>query len=1157
MPSNLSSAFGQAAGGDAESFVVLVTALQREVRVFIAAYASSRAMVDDAQRATWAAVRRSLPGFHGGLDPVAWVLTLAGRELGPRLEAGDRVAVSEQDTLRHILARNGIEAFQARDAQHASPLAQLEARFARLDPAGRELLQRRYGERRSLTALTALQGVSAPDIADQLSKLRAAVDWISVPEAPAGDGDRLLPALIEDYLADAIDPDSRGLLAASLMKDMRRCLRFERQARVDLVLGAMLAPAGADQARALSQLVWWAPDDSSRLLVEAPIPRRPSESDPRVRAATDARRHPTANRRPASQAPRPGAGQDEAEPPRRDGTVIWMVAAAFILVGVIGLVVMRGGRGAAPVSAPVPLPATSAAPSTAASSTSSGGPGPIAPTPGRTAAPLAVVPRSAPEPRAVAFAPGRVFLRGINLGGGEVAIAGNQWLSQRQALGAGLVLGKDTAAAGGGGVGATDFDTKAMLATGLGSPSGQVQLSQRVPDGDYDLWLWVAAQGTLDPGAFAVRVGGQDQPLGQPVERHDGWWCLGPYHAHAVDHRLELAFAGLRNAYLAGLALTAKAAPAGMLPVAVALVEPAEDTRRYLGQAFTLRADATPADGIVRVDFYDGAARLGESTTPPFTLDWTVAAVGAHALTARAIARDGTESSSSPVTVQAFAGGSGTILREWWSDIDGDRIADLMGNPRFAGPPSGTARESSFLAPRDWADRYGQRMRGWVHPPVSGAYTFWICSDNDGELWLSPDDQPSGKARIALVQGAVGFDHWEDRPDQRSQPVQLEAGRRYYIEALQKEGGGADHLEVGWQWPDGTLERPISGWALSPCQEGTVASAPVAPAAAPVAPAAAPAAPAVPRFVKGIDFGGDAVVIDGNAWLSQRQAEEDNASAPPPTVVQVSDLPFREVANGNGPVEHDRSTGGPALGDGRGLSIAGAAFAKGLGTHSKGEVDVTLDGKYAAFLADVGVDDEAADPASVGFQVWADGVLLADIPLMRFREAAKPIRVALAGRKELKLITTDGGNGSDWDHADWGGARLLRAGPPSGPLVIKSGRKGLAVMSPKPAVDAAGKVMLCSSLTGAHDGALAFTQVLPVGRYQVYVWVMETGVSNARLFDLDLNGEILADLGNLPGGGWAKYGPCTVSVPEGLLTVTAKPRKGTPMLMGMAIFTAP
>ncbi len=40
-------------------------------------------------------------------------------------------------------------------------------------------------------------------------------------------------------------------------------------------------------------------------------------------------------------------------------------------------------------------------------------------------------------------------------------------------------------------------------------------------------------------------------------------------------------------------------------------------------------------------------------------------------------------------------------------------------------------------------------MRGYIHPPSSGAYTFWISSDDASELRLSTDEAPANAVRIA------------------------------------------------------------------------------------------------------------------------------------------------------------------------------------------------------------------------------------------------------------------------------------------------------------------------------------------------------------------------------------------------------------------------
>jgi hypothetical protein len=49
----------------------------------------------------------------------------------------------------------------------------------------------------------------------------------------------------------------------------------------------------------------------------------------------------------------------------------------------------------------------------------------------------------------------------------------------------------------------------------------------------------------------------------------------------------------------------------------------------------------------------------------------------------------------------------------------------------------------------------------------------------------------------------------------------LLAGKRYYIEALHKEGTREDHVAVAWKMPDGRMEAPIPGSRLSPYKADT------------------------------------------------------------------------------------------------------------------------------------------------------------------------------------------------------------------------------------------------------------------------------------------------------------------------------------------------
>ncbi|HLF95061.1 MAG TPA: cellulase family glycosylhydrolase, partial [Planctomycetota bacterium] len=90
-------------------------------------------------------------------------------------------------------------------------------------------------------------------------------------------------------------------------------------------------------------------------------------------------------------------------------------------------------------------------------------------------------------------------------------------------------------------------------------------------------------------------------------------------------------------------------------------------------------------------------------------------------------------------------GGAGTVLREWWTGIGGTAVTDLTQNPAYPSNPTGSSLETSFEAPTDWAESYGTRMRGILTAPQTGSYTFWIASDDNGELWLSLDENPASK----------------------------------------------------------------------------------------------------------------------------------------------------------------------------------------------------------------------------------------------------------------------------------------------------------------------------------------------------------------------------------------------------------------------------
>ena len=152
------------------------------------------------------------------------------------------------------------------------------------------------------------------------------------------------------------------------------------------------------------------------------------------------------------------------------------------------------------------------------------------------------------------------------------------------------------------------------------------------------------------------------------------------------------------------------------------------------------------------------------------------------------------------------------IVREYWANISGTTIADIPVNT----PPTSTSQLSLFESPTNVADNYGARIRAYVQAPVSGNYVFYIASDDNSELWLSTDANSANKRRIAYVNGGTNSREWNKFSSQKSEIINLQAGQKYYIEALHKEGVGGDNLAVGWELSDGHLERPIPGIRLYP-----------------------------------------------------------------------------------------------------------------------------------------------------------------------------------------------------------------------------------------------------------------------------------------------------------------------------------------------------
>lgn len=244
----------------------------------------------------------------------------------------------------------------------------------------------------------------------------------------------------------------------------------------------------------------------------------------------------------------------------------------------------------------------------------------------------------------------------------------------------------------------------------------------------------------------------------------------------------------------------------------VAITNPKDGDEFTAPASFKITANASDPDGgtIQYVEFSSNGNILSRDTQAPYEHSIANLQPGTYTLQADAKDDQGLLRSHS-ITIRVNAppqcAATGKINRELWTGISGTNLSVIP----FDSPPSAVQTYSSFETIQRWDDNYGSRMRGYVCVPISGNYTFWISSDDKSQLYLSTDDNPANKRLIASVDGYTGFRIYDKYASQKSGLINLVAGQKYYIEAIHKEAAGNDFISVGWQLPNGTLERPIGG----------------------------------------------------------------------------------------------------------------------------------------------------------------------------------------------------------------------------------------------------------------------------------------------------------------------------------------------------------
>gem|GEM_PF-4133662 len=142
---------------------------------------------------------------------------------------------------------------------------------------------------------------------------------------------------------------------------------------------------------------------------------------------------------------------------------------------------------------------------------------------------------------------------------------------------------------------------------------------------------------------------------------------------------------------------------------------------------------------------------------------------------------------------------AGVVQRDVFLGIPNGNVLDLLNNPKWPNQPDVVDYISNPVgryptgASGDGTDAYGMRYAGHLIPSVSGNYYFEMQSDDNGWLYYSPDANASNMVKWPTETwccGAISIG-----------PFPLLAGQAYFFQALVKEGGGGDFLNLRWKPP--------------------------------------------------------------------------------------------------------------------------------------------------------------------------------------------------------------------------------------------------------------------------------------------------------------------------------------------------------------------
>ncbi len=207
----------------------------------------------------------------------------------------------------------------------------------------------------------------------------------------------------------------------------------------------------------------------------------------------------------------------------------------------------------------------------------------------------------------------------------------------------------------------------------------------------------------------------------------------------------------------------------------------------------------TPSLAVTAAAVKKNVVTLTTAKQSPGATKYTVAVSGVTDGSKNAVAAGANAVFFSYVQVR-----NGVLKMSIWRGIPGNPVENLVSDPRYPASPDQVSAVFSFnsrdVLPTDSLDSYGATIEGYLTPTETASYDFFLRSDDASQLFISTDDKEANLAMVAEETGCCeGFKEPGTGDETTAAPISLVAGRRYFIRAIYKEGGGGDFAQVAWR----------------------------------------------------------------------------------------------------------------------------------------------------------------------------------------------------------------------------------------------------------------------------------------------------------------------------------------------------------------------